>query len=162
MLHPSRRGPSLLVRFAPHHLRNSVLIAFGPKVEGNRPLRVLSFWEGELCAYSLRAPYRMPLTPELCAYSLWAGARLRDYHVPRSQTCSCESRCSAAQLPPSYPPYPCYPLMRAFGPTRGLCVGTVVTASRVMSLAQMSFVSLLIEKQTGQHGLNTPSKSAKF
>ena len=54
--------------------------------------------------------------------------------------CSCESRCSAAQLPPSYPPYPSYPLMRAFGPTRGLCVGTVVTASRVMSLAQMPFV----------------------
>ena len=44
MLHPSRRGPSPLVRFAPHHLRNSVLIAFGPKVEGNRPLRVSNFW----------------------------------------------------------------------------------------------------------------------
>ena len=79
LLHPSWRGPSLLVRLA-HHWKGdgSVLIAFGtPLPVGSSPGRVSYFWKGD---GSVLIAFGTPLPDasnprRLCAYSLWYRGR---------------------------------------------------------------------------------------
>ena len=85
---------------------------------------------GRHCAYSLwylPTGCLQPLTA-LCLQPLGPGTRHRDYHVPRFKHVAANLGAQLLNSLPPTPPNPCYPLMRAFGPTRGLRVGTVVTA----------------------------------